>query len=234
MNSIPRNSLDVILLDIEGTTTPIDYVYGTLFPYVREHLAAYLEQGMDSRDLQQLSLEYQQETSDSLPPWSVPPTAYLLWLMDQDRKSPGLKSVQGKIWEAGYQQGLLQGVVFEDVPRALQTWHEMGIRVFIYSSGSVLAQKLLFRNSTAGNLTPWLEGYFDTEVGSKRESSSYKEIAQRLQALPERCLFISDLVAECQAAAAAGFQVLHSLRPGNPPATSDFAQITDFTQVIFL
>jgi enolase-phosphatase E1 len=231
MSTIYLNQIDVILLDVEGTTTPIDFVYGQLFPYVRSHLLEFLQQGMDTEDLTQVELEYQAETANSLPPWEIPPYQYLLWLMDQDRKSLGLKSIQGKICQAGYADGSLRGVLFPDVFPALQHWSQKGIRIFIYSSGSVLAQKLIFTNSNDGDVTPWIEGYFDTEVGSKKEVESYRAIAKRIEVVPERCLFISDSVAECLAANKAGFQVLHSIRPGNHPETSLFVTISSFDNI---
>jgi enolase-phosphatase E1 len=222
---------EVILLDVEGTTTPIDFVYGTLFPYVRSHLPTYLQGGIEEADLHLLAQEYAQETSTEKPSWQMPPLAYLLWLMDQDRKSPALKSIQGKIWESGYQDGSLQGLVFPDVKRALQEWQKQGIRICIYSSGSVLAQKLLFRYSSVGDLSPWLSGYFDTGVGAKQEVASYKRIVETLGVAPAKCLFISDSVAECEAASRAGLQVLHSLRPGNQPQSSSFPTVSSFVNV---
>jgi len=231
MTRIDLEPIDIILLDIEGTTTPIDFVYKTLFPYVRSHLVEFLNQGVDADDLAQIEAEYKQETDDTKPPWNLPPTDYLLWLMDQDRKSPGLKSIQGKIWEQGYRQGVLQGVLFEDVFPAIQSWSQRGVRIFIYSSGSVLAQKLLFSKSSAGDLSPWISGYFDTKVGSKREADSYRAIAQQISIAPERCLFISDIVPECEAANRAGFQVRQAVRPGNNPQKSSFATISSFRDI---
>jgi enolase-phosphatase E1 len=105
------------------------------------------------------------------------------------------------------------------------------VRIFIYSSGSVLAQKLLFSKSSAGDLSPWISGYFDTKVGSKREADSYKAIAQQISIAPERCLFISDIVSECEAANRAGFQVRQAVRPGNNPQKSSFATISSFRDI---
>jgi enolase-phosphatase E1 len=221
----------VILLDIEGTTTPIDFVYQELFPYARQHLATYLAQhAAESEvqtDLMNLRAEHAADVAQQLAPPAWPrdgetadPLAaaftYLLWLMDQDRKSTALKSLQGKIWEEGYRNGELHSVIYEDVPPALARWHGQERRVCIYSSGSVLAQKLLFAHTTMGDLTVWLSGYFDTTSGPKREAHSYQTIAAALQVNPAAVLFISDVTAELEAAHTAGLQTLLAVRPGNP------------------
>ena len=141
--------------------------------------------------------------------------AYVDWLMDRDRKSPGLKLLQGLIWERGYQAGELRGEVYPDVAPAIRRWRDAGIVVAIYSSGSELAQRLLFESTPAGDLTPLLSGFFDTAVGAKTSVDSYTHIAQRLGEPPNACLFISDVTSELNAARAAGFATVLSLRPGN-------------------
>src|SRR3954468_5192056 len=171
----------MILLDIEGTTTPIAFVTETLFPYARTHLPLYLDQQGRTpecrRALALLREEYDagRARDETLPEWS--PLAYLEWLMDHDRKSPALKELQGYVWEEGYRNGTLVGQVFEDVPRALARWRNAGISVGIYSSGSVRAQQWLFRRSSAGDLTPFLAWHFDTAVGAKQDPASYARIA---------------------------------------------------------
>ena len=139
--------------------------------------------------------------------------------MDRDRKSPALKELQGRIWKDGYRSGELIGEVFPDVPVALGRWHRLGIPVGIFSSGSVLAQQLLFRHSAAGDLTRFLRWHFDTAVGAKGEPESYRRIASAVDAAPEQILFVSDIVRELDAARAAGMQTRLSERPGNatPP-----------------
>lgn len=216
----------VILLDIEGTTTPISFVYRTLFPYAREHLKEFLAKHADDAELRpvlnQLQKENEAETSSAAPrilEASSPQHAfeYLVWLMDQDRKSPALKSVQGRIWEAGYVSGEFKSSVFADVPAAFERWNAEGRRIAIYSSGSVLAQRLLFQYTTNGDLTKWIEAYFDTSSGAKTEAASYHRIAQALHAVPEEILFISDSPAELDAARSAGLAVRFAVRPGNHP-----------------
>jgi 2,3-diketo-5-methylthio-1-phosphopentane phosphatase len=152
--------------------------------------------------------------------------------MDQDRKSTALKDLQGRIWQEGYRRGELQGAVFEDVPAALERWHREGVDVRIYSSGSVLAQKLIFSTTPYSDLTRFLKGYFDTTTGPKAEASSYAKIASAFGLPPSEILFISDVTRELDAAASAGFDVLLSIRPGNhsQPA-NDYRAITTFENV---
>jgi len=211
----------VILLDIEGTTTPIAFVTQTLFPYARVHLPAYLEhQGRTPEcrlAVDRLHAEYEADRAagETLPAWS--PLAYLAWLMDRDRKSPALKDLQGRVWEEGYRNGTLLGQVYEDVPAALARWRAAGVPVGIYSSGSVRAQQWLFRRSNAGDLTPLLSWHFDTGVGAKREAASYARIASDVSVPPREILFVSDVAAELDAARRAGMQTALIVRPGNPP-----------------
>jgi enolase-phosphatase E1 len=211
----------VILLDIEGTTTPIAFVTDTLCPYARVHLPAYLEQQSGTSDcrrvVSQLRVEYDTDRAvgQPVPVWS--PSAYLEWLMDRDRKSPALKELQGRVWQEGYRNGTLVGQVYEDVPPALARWRAAGVPVGIYSSGSVLAQQWLFRRSNAGDLTPFLSWHFDTAVGAKRDAVSYARIARDVSMPPDELTFVSDVAAELDAARAAGMRTALIVRPGNPP-----------------
>ncbi|HZD49475.1 MAG TPA: acireductone synthase [Silvibacterium sp.] len=225
------------LLDIEGTTSPVSFVYAVLFPYARERMGDYIfcnaEDARLQTDLRQLAHENAIDRSKGAPviyypqPLSQGPTetlkastAYLLWLMDQDRKSTALKSIQGRIWAEGYERGDLHSEVFPDVPPALDRWHHAA-RVAIYSSGSVEAQKYLFRYTRAGDLTPFIDAYFDTQTGPKTEPSSYGTIAAALNTDSGDVLFISDSVRELDAARDAGMTTLLSLRPGNAPVSDD-------------
>lgn len=204
-----------ILLDIEGTTTPITFVYDVLFPFARAHVHEHL----DNEAQQALRREHESDVRRGLtpPPWSSGGLAYVYWLMDQDRKSTALKNLQGKIWQMGYRRGGLRGEVFPDVPVALERWRRAGIDVRIYSSGSILAQQLIFSTTKYGDLTVFLNGYFDTTTGPKTEPASYAKIADTFGLPPSEILFISDVTRELDAAASAGLQVLLSLRPGNAP-----------------
>jgi enolase-phosphatase E1 len=241
--------LRAIVLDIEGTTTPMSFVYDTLFPYARDHLRRYLEVHADSPAcrsvLARLRLEHDAEARNvsDLPVWDDTTVAarddsivqYVAWLMDRDRKSTALKDLQGRIWEEGYATGKLVGELFDDVAPALRRWHDQGIAVGIFSSGSVLGQKLLFRHSAAGDLTPLLHWHFDTSVGAKTDPESYHRIASSLDTPPSSILFVSDAVRELDAARTAGVRTVLSLRPGNaaPPVGHGHSTIRSFDDLSF-
>jgi len=158
--------------------------------------------------------------------------AHLHWLMDQDRKSTGLKSLQGKIWEEGYQAGDLRGEVYPDVPPALERWRRQGIDVAIFSSGSVQAQRSLFASTPAGDLTRFIRAYFDTTTGPKTAPDSYARIAAALERSPSEVLFLSDVAAELDAALTAGMQTALCVRtPGSAPSTGAHPVIHAFDQL---
>lgn len=204
----------VLLLDIEGTTTPLAFVHDHLFPYARRRLATFLAAHRPDpavRDaIDRLRAEHDADArAGAAPPgWSGDDDAgllaYLECLMDRDRKSPGLKALQGLIWEEGYRRGDLHGELFDGVAGAMRRWRAAGKRIAIYSSGSVLAQRLLFSTTPAGDLTEIIEAFFDTGVGAKIEADSYRRIAASLGVAPGDIVFLSDAPAEIAAAAAAG------------------------------
>jgi enolase-phosphatase E1 len=209
-----------ILLDIEGTTTPIAFVHEVLFSYARTHARDFLRDNQDSEEVRaDVALLREEQASDKSnnlePPESI--AEYIDWLIDRDRKSTGLKSLQGKIWRQGYQAGSLKSQVFADVAPAFERWRAAGLKISIFSSGSVLAQQLLFAHTDAGDLTKFIDGYFDTNVGKKSEAESYRKIAVAMDLKPSEILFISDVVAELEAAKEAGMKTLLSIRPGNSP-----------------
>lgn len=222
-----------LLLDIEGTTTPVNFVYEKLFPYAAAHLEQFLKTSLEESDRKQLRKEYEQETASDLPLLSDPPFEYLRWLMHLDRKSRGLKSIQGKIWKSGYENGELRGELFPDVPKAFEKWLEARLGIYIYSSGSVPAQRLIFNHSVFGDLTPFISGYFDTAVGPKRASSSYETIAKLIGLEPRQMLFVSDIAEELTAAQEAGFAVLLSVRPGNKEQAGEWSRIQSFDEILF-
>jgi enolase-phosphatase E1 len=191
-------------------------------------------------DLALLAQEYGREdrmTEMDLPIWDasaplVSAQSYLDWLIDRDRKSRALKSLQGKIWQLGYETGQIVAPIYEDVVQTLREWKAQGGRTYLFSSGSVLAQQLLFRHSDHGDLSPLLDGYFDTGIGSKRETTSYTFIAETVEVPPQSILFVSDVVEELNAAKMAGLRVSLSLRPGNlPVAANSYPAITHFGQL---
>jgi enolase-phosphatase E1 len=209
-----------ILLDIEGTTTPISFVHEVLFSYARTHVKNFLSANANSAEVSaDVALLREEQAADvsngDQPPDSI--EAYVEWLIERDRKSTGLKSLQGKIWRHGYVDGSLKSQVYADVAPAFERWRGEGLSINIFSSGSVLAQQLLFAYTEAGDLTKFIDKYFDTNVGKKGEAESYRRIAETLSLSANEILFISDVTAELDAATEAGMSTLLSIRPGNPP-----------------
>ena len=224
-----------MLLDIEGTTTPISFVHDVLFPYARVRLKRYLERGEPASEIAEVRRRFAEEHAQDAARGERPPAGaleYAEWLMDRDRKSPALKLLQGLIWEGGYRAGELHGIVFPDVPSAMRRWHDAGVQIAIYSSGSELAQRRLFESVESGNLAPLISGFFDTTVGPKFSAESYGRIAGRLGVEPSGLLFVSDVTKELDAAGAAGLQVALSVRPGNPAQPShDYDVVTSLASL---
>jgi len=209
-----------ILLDIEGTTTPIAFVHDVLFSYARGHVREFLNANAEKEEVRADIALLSDEHVDDLGKGGNPPPLvadYVEWLIALDRKSTGLKSLQGKIWRKGYEEGSLKSQVFADVAPAFERWHARGLSINIFSSGSVLAQKLLFAHTEAGDLTQFIDGYFDTNVGKKSEAESYRRISEQMKLPPQNILFISDVIAELNAAHDAGMKAWLSIRPGNTP-----------------
>lgn len=211
-----------VLTDIEGTTTSIAFVYDVLFPYAAarlERTCGQSDPGPELREaLAQLRAEHAQETAADPPPPFGDGAPYARWLMERDRKSTGLKLLQGLIWDEGYAQGEIRGHVYPDVPPALKAWREQGRRLRIFSSGSVHAQKLLFGHTDHGDLTPLFEGFHDTRTGPKQDPAAYTAIAAAFALPPGEILFLSDVTPELDAAAQAGYRTGLLVRPGNRPA----------------
>jgi len=215
----------VLLMDIEGTTTSIAFVYDTLFPFARNALPPFLQSHWHTPEV---TAAVARMAPDATTPAAAARVA--LALMDADVKDTGLKALQGLVWADGYASGTLRGHVFDDVPAVLHQLASAGVRLAIYSSGSVAAQRLLFGHSEAGDLTALLDAYFDTTTGPKREASSYTAIAAELACPPAAILFVSDHPAELAAAAEAGLHVAALARPGNPPLPDGhpFPVLTNF------
>jgi enolase-phosphatase E1 len=203
-----------ILTDIEGTVSPIAFVHEVLFPYARTRLPAFCESG-----------------DPALAEVPEPRLETLLGWMDRDEKVTALKAIQGIIWEAGYRSGEIVAELYPDVPGALRRWAKAGLRLYVYSSGSVAAQKLLFGHTPA-DLVPLFQGFFDTRVGAKRAASSYALIARGAAVSPQEFLFLSDVEAELDAAAAAGLRSCQLVRARDGTVASarhetaaDFAEV---------
>lgn len=223
--------ITTILTDIEGTTSSIDFVKDVLFPYARERLPAFIVTHFDDADVQhwlheaakeaELVSATQQELIELMQSW-----------IDADRKSTALKALQGLIWRDGYAGGDFRAHVYPDVPARLRAWRDAGLDLYVYSSGSVTAQELFFKHTEAGDLTALFCGYFDTETGPKRESASYRRIAESIGAAPGDILFLSDIEAELDAAAAAGLQTtLLARAPARCPATGPHRCVADFDAI---
>ncbi len=223
-----------VLLDIEGTTTPISFVHEVLFSYARAELKDYLTTHWDSpelaNDIAGLHDEHAADVDRNLNPPALRPSgreqldsiiAYVNWLMDSDRKSTTLKSLQGKIWKNGYLNGSLVAQIFPDVAPALQRWQKAEVSINIFSSGSRLAQKLLFAHTLDGDLSIFIDNYFDTTTGPKTAAESYQRIAEALGLPAQEILFISDVGTELTAATSAGMQILLCVRPGNVRTEGD-------------
>jgi enolase-phosphatase E1 len=225
--ALPR----LYLLDVEGTVAPISLAYGQLFPYARRHFAEFLEAHSAEPAVQaDLRLLTEENRADPEAPLIVnsghsnQTIAYLHWLMDRDRKSTALKSLQGRIWKSGFESGELKGILYADVPEALNRW-TASAQVAIYSSGSVDAQRLLFRHSIFGDLTGRIAAYFDTRIGAKTARESYTAIAAAMNLQPYEVLFLSDVVRELDPAREAGFDTRLVVREGNAPISVPYVHI---------
>jgi enolase-phosphatase E1 len=244
---IDESQVRVILLDIEGTTTPVEFVYQTLFPFASRKLEPFLREHAQDPEIQILIQELRaqqgvEERNGLNPPgWVDDPekarlrscVAYGQWLIVRDSKCPPLKTLQGRIWQEGFTSGELRGEVFPDVPVAFERWRRQKKIICIYSSGSVLAQQNLFRTTASGDLTSHISLFFDTRVGAKTEGESYKKIAASFSYAPNQFLFISDALKEIEAARSVGMQSLLCVRGEHAtPANAGAGLIHDFSLVL--
>ncbi len=233
-----------ILLDIEGTTSSISFVYDVMFPHVRRELDRYLLAHWDSPELAVACDTIARDAGHkSLLAWSGTNADderrrqlvrdEVIRLMDGDVKATGLKQLQGLIWRAGFESGEMQAHVYDDVPPALEAWNRAELDVRIYSSGSIAAQKLFFGHTIHGNLLHHFRGHYDTTTGAKKEAASYTQIAADFGLPPSKILFISDVPAELDAARAANLQTALCIRPGNAVVAigHGHAEITQFDEV---
>lgn len=224
--------IEYILTDIEGTTTSITFVHDVLFPYASKHLPSWVRSHRSEKRVQAaldsvaatILAEENKESNESAQ------IEKLLEWIQNDRKHPALKSIQGFLWQDGYENGSYTAHIYDDVPESFAKWKEAGLKMGVYSSGSVPAQRLLFGYSEKGDLQPYFSDYFDTAVGHKREIGSYKNISRALGLAPEKILFLSDIPEELSAAQAAGMQVLHLVRPGTK-TSSDFQGVESFAEI---
>jgi enolase-phosphatase E1 len=244
---VDDSQIRVVLLDIEGTTTPVDFVYKTLFPYASGRMESFLREHFGEAEIQtlhaELRLQHERDEKEGLHPPALneetaelqlhSSVAYAKWLMARDSKCTPLKMLLGKIWQQAYARRELHGEVYADVPRAFTRWKRQGREICIYSSGSVLAQQLLFRTTAAGDLTKYISFFFDTHIGAKTESDSYRRIAESIKRSPNDVLFVSDAIKEVEAARFASMRALLCKREAD---SADFASnkemIRAFDQIL--
>ncbi|MET0778743.1 MAG: acireductone synthase [Pseudomonas mandelii] len=224
--------IKAILTDIEGTTSAVSFVFDVLFPYAAKHLPDFIRQNAERVDVAEQLAAVRRDSNE--PGADVERVIDILlgWIAE-DRKATPLKALQGMVWEQGYQAGQLKGHVYPDAVEALKRWHQDGFKLFVYSSGSIQAQKLIFGCSEAGDLSPLFSGYFDTTSGPKREAHSYERITQAIGLEAAQIVFLSDIVEELDAARAAGMATCGLAREGGALAghvtVDSFARIDPST-----
>lgn len=220
--------IKAILTDIEGTTSAVSFVFDVLFPYAARHLPGFVcEHAAEPAVVEQVEAVRRESGEPEASVERV--VAILLEWIAEDRKATPLKALQGMVWEQGYRAGQLKGHVYPDAVEALRRWHAEGYRLYVYSSGSIQAQKLIFGCSEAGDLSPLFSGYFDTTSGPKREAGSYRRIVKAIGLPAEEVLFLSDVVQELDAAREAGLPTIGLAREGGElaghPTVASFAVI---------
>jgi enolase-phosphatase E1 len=221
-------SIKAILTDIEGTTSSLSFVKDVLFPYAYAKLPAYVRaHEMEIKDV--LDEVRSLENNKALSTEEV--IEVMRRWIEEDQKITPLKTLQGHIWKAGYEAGELEGHIYDDALKGLQHWKDEGLNLYVYSSGSVPAQKLLFSHTADGDLTPLFSGYFDTHTGPKLEAGSYERIAHEIKTKPAEILFLSDHLGEIEAAAAAGMNVVVLDRDGVLGDTKGFRSVDTFDAI---
>lgn len=204
-----------IVTDIEGTTSSLSFVKDVLFPYAHEHMADFVRRHADEAEVRVQLEEVRRSVGQDLNLDGV--IRQLIRWIDEDQKITPLKVLQGMIWETGYRDGAFTGHVYADAAKKLRQWHEQGIKLYIFSSGSVKAQQLIFGYSDFGDLRPLFDGYFDTRIGAKREAAAYRRITEAIGCSAQEILFLSDIVEELQAAKTAGMRVIQLVREAQVP-----------------
>jgi enolase-phosphatase E1 len=218
-----------VLTDIEGTTSALSFVKDVLFPYARERLPAFIRERGNDPAVRPLLEESRLIAGQALDEEAL--LRQLIAWIDEDRKITPLKALQGLIWEAGYRRGNFTGHVYADAARCLCKWHQKGLILAVYSSGSVHAQKLLFAHTEYGDLTPLFSCFFDTTVGHKREPESYQAIATAMALPAGEILFLSDVREELDAARQAGMQTGWLLRDEEPDPAAGHPQYRNFEAI---
>jgi enolase-phosphatase E1 len=223
--------IKAIVTDIEGTTSSISFVKDVLFPYARSHLPDFIRKHQNDSEVAGLLNDARRLAGGDADTEALI-SHFIRWL-DTDQKITPLKSLQGIIWHYGYLQGDFQGHIYADAARQLKAFKEQGYSLYVYSSGSVFAQKLLFGHSACGDLTGLFSGYFDTHIGGKKEPASYRHIAEQVQLQPSEILFLSDIKEELDAARQAGLATYWLVREQSVDPQAEHRQISDFDAIQF-
>ncbi len=222
--------IQAILTDIEGTTSSIDFVHQVLFPYSAQALPEYINKYYQEPEIGTIIAEVRQEIAQPNASLDQIINTLLDWIK-ADKKFTSLKTLQGFIWEYGFKNHDFQGHLYEDAYRNLQQWFNQGIKLYVFSSGSEKAQKLLFGHSQYGDLTYLFQGYFDTRIGNKKQSNSYQKIAVAIETNPQNILFLSDVVAELDAAKDAGYNTMLLARKKLPEGNQHHSVVTSFDEI---
>ena len=228
-----------VLLDIEGTVSDVRFVYDVMFPFAKDKMHAFLRDNWSSDRVQDAIRTVAVDAGISnIDPWlgsswqttSTPGidrlANHLDELMSKDSKSTGLKQLQGMVWQSGFETGMIQAELFDDVVPSLHEWRDAGLDIRIYSSGSILAQTMFFKHTVLGDLSFFFSSHYDTTIGGKKESASYTKIAADSQFEPSEIVFVTDIYEELVAAQQAGLQVVASIRPNNVPLSTKFTGLT--------
>ncbi|WP_029520994.1 acireductone synthase [Persephonella sp. IF05-L8] len=220
-----------ILIDIEGTVSPISFVKDVLFPYSEEKMEKFIKENKDKPEIKNILQQVQEIEGKEMDIDEIIQT--LKRWIKEDRKIAPLKDIQGFIWKEGFENGQIKAPLYEDAYRKMKEWKEKVYKLYIYSSGSVQAQKLFFSHTDKGNILNWFSGHFDTKIGNKKETQSYRKIAQEIGLKPEEILFLSDNPDEIKAAAQAGMKVYRLVRPQDTEYIENFEypQIKSFDEV---
>ena len=224
--------IKAVVTDIEGTTSSLSFVKDVLFPYARERLADFVRVHAREPEVRKILDDVREEAGKAFTDMEC--VAQLMRWIEEDKKVTPLKSLQGMIWEQGYREGAFTGHVYEDAVRNLRAWRERGIALYVFSSGSVQAQRLIFGHSDFGDLTPLFAGYFDTTIGAKREVDAYRKILGAIALEPAQVMFLSDIKEELDAARSAGMQTVWLVREGDIGAATVHRQVRDFDAISLL
>ena len=221
--------IKAIVTDIEGTTTSLSFVKDVLFPYARQHMARFIKENGHKEQVREQINAVVSEAGRELNDEEA--VQQLIKWIEEDKKITPLKALQCMIWKAGYKNGDYTGHVYQDAVTNLKRWHHQGIKLYVFSSGSVQAQKLIYGYSDAGDLTSIFSGYFDTKIGNKRDSVAYQTIIKQIGEKPGSILFLSDIKEELDAAKQVGMQTYWLVREGKVDESAEHRQVNNFDEI---